>query len=863
MHYIQLIHISIESTIDNNKLQTQILKMQESPNEEPEIEMEEENLPEEQEEAKHNPKTRTAEILSLEARDTSKDMNVEDDDENNRPKPKIQTLRKNQPSFAPITSSQSQPTKKERLRSLFLKYAEVSAETGIPSLKPRQFLKLFQDARLLDSGTGSKLTKPKAEIIYSSHTKSKRGFMGFETFLTCLVKVAETVNPDLAQEKRSRAVEHLISQWLLPLQEIQSSRSAELSYAAQAKSIESLSGISYDAASKELLMSVLPMLKDVYDVYFGNAFKVAKDYKQIAQIATKQLLIFLREFDLTKNFTQKPLALVILEQLVHTPDDRLTNSSEVPAVFGEVGQDYGCYFTLSRFFIFLLWVAVSGFDSTRSDASQYTNAEKVFFLLAKMELSNGFLTLYKNVPKSLSTQHTLIPPAHILSRTVQNNPLSPEPKYKESEEEKVLVGEHEEEQERIAIEMCTDKLQRLFMLYCGVNDNSNTNKMPLFKFMMFLKDAGILGQVSTIDAELVFSKVIGLLNDKRLELEKEGTASPLKNAKVARMYADDVAKRAKMDFKAFYYAITIIAKKMYPDLSTNKALVVLTEKNIKALEERNSKVEKNSELLRGMFEALREDKVVELLTWVHKLVKVYFDAYTDNTGVMGYETFVKFCRDFGIFPDLCSKLVLHSTFYALAFVNSRIIEGTNPSNCFANNFFLDSLSQASQMSVTSVDRAAIRRGEYLDENLFVEALALCALRSKAFDRDNGNIERILHLMEKIAQSQGIAKVKKMMGKTRISAGDIDPLINLRQKYSEYFDKKFASSNPEDVLDEALGEEEPEGEIQFIDPHTYVFLLCSCIFLTVICYLHAQFIVHNITHFLQIISAFQEPEQQCY
>ena len=108
-----------------------------------------------------------------------------------------------------------------------------------------------------------------------------------------------------------------------------------------------------------------------------------------------------------------------------------------------------------------------------------------------------------------------------------------------------------------------------------------------------------------------------------------------------------------------------------------------------------------------------------------------------------------------------------------------------------------------------MDKAAIKRGEYLDENLFVEALALCGLRSKAFDRDNGNIEKILHMMEKIAQSQGIAKVKKMMGKTRISVGDIDPLINLRQKYHEYFEKKITGVDTGLVLDEALAEDEPD------------------------------------------------------
>jgi hypothetical protein len=156
--------------------------------------------------------------------------------------------------------------------------------------------------------------------------------------------------------------------------------------------------------------------------------------------------------------------------------------------------------------------------------------------------------------------------------------------------EKAEMGVEEQEraseQERIAIEMCTDKLQRLFMWYCSISDNSNTNKMPLSKFILFLKDAGTIAgtrdvagtQISITDAELMFAKVIGLLNDKRLELDKESRTSPLKNAKIMKLYSETESKRAKMDFKAFYYALTLVAKKAYPRLSTNKALIAFTEK---------------------------------------------------------------------------------------------------------------------------------------------------------------------------------------------------------------------------------------------------------------------------------------------
>ena len=124
------------------------------------------------------------------------------------------------------------------------------------------------------------------------------------------------------------------------------------------------------------------------------------------------------------------------------------------------------------------------------------------------------------------------------------------------------------------------------MWYCSFSESSNSNKMPLSKFILFIKDAGILAgthesvgnKLTITEVELIFAKVIGLLNDKRLEIDKEGNASPLKNEKIARLFSETESKRAKMDFKAFYYAVTLVSSKVYPGLSQNKALIELTEK---------------------------------------------------------------------------------------------------------------------------------------------------------------------------------------------------------------------------------------------------------------------------------------------
>jgi len=67
-------------------------------------------------------------------------------------------------------------------------------------------------------------------------------------------------------------------------------------------------------------------------------------------------------------------------------------------------------------------------------------------------------------------------------------------------------------------------------------------------------------------------------------------------------------------------------------------------------------------------------------------------------------------------------------------------------------------------------------------------------------------------MEKVTQSPGVSKVKKIIGNTRLASGDIDPIYNLRVRYGYYFEKKKEKipSQKEDlneILDQEIEEEE--------------------------------------------------------
>jgi hypothetical protein len=56
---------------------------------------------------------------------------------------------------------------------------------------------------------------------------------------------------------------------------------------------------------------------------------------------------------------------------------------------------------------------------------------------------------------------------------------------------------------------------------------------------------------------------------------------------------------------------------------------------------------------------------------VHKAMLVYFSHYSDSKGLMNFERFVKFCKDFGLFPDIIPKGKITNFFYTLAAIHAQ------------------------------------------------------------------------------------------------------------------------------------------------------------------------------------------------
>jgi hypothetical protein len=94
---------------------------------------------------------------------------------------------------------------------------------------------------------------------------------------------------------------------------------------------------------------------------------------------------------------------------------------------------------------------------------------------------------------------------------------------------------------------------------------------------------------------------------------------------------------------------------------------------------------------------------------------------------MSFEQFVKFCRDFSVFPDFISKQKLLKIFFALANIQQE--------------------TEAPQNSI-SMDLMDNSEPDSIDEHLFVEAIALIAVENST-ETDNA-LELICNLVERMA-----------------------------------------------------------------------------------------------------------------
>ena len=63
---------------------------------------------------------------------------------------------------------------------------------------------------------------------------------------------------------------------------------------------------------------------------------------------------------------------------------------------------------------------------------------------------------------------------------------------------------------------------------------------------------------------------------------------------------------------------------------------------------------------------LKDQDIVDLLGLIHKTMVFCYKYYSNNKNTICFDKFIKFCKDFGIFPDIIPKSKLLKIFNTLS-----------------------------------------------------------------------------------------------------------------------------------------------------------------------------------------------------
>ena len=159
----------------------------------------------------------------------------------------------------------------------------------------------------------------------------------------------------------------------------------------------------------------------------------------------------------------------------------------------------------------------------------------------------------------------------------------------------------------------------------------------------------------------------------------------------------------EIDFPTFIISIEILSRLLFSNLPVKQAIdVMVVDYILNNKEINNSKINEIEEKIDNLKKLQNNQEMIELLQVVHKAFYPLFIYYTNKN-------FLKFTKDFEIFPNLIGKAKLNS--------------------------FFNGISQYSMYG--------LKDSTLIEHSLFVDLIALMALEMNYPEPEPSTIEKIL------------------------------------------------------------------------------------------------------------------------
>jgi hypothetical protein len=225
--------------------------------------------------------------------------------------------------------------------------------------------------------------------------------------------------------------------------------------------------------------------------------------------------------------------------------------------------------------------------------------------------------------------------------------------------------------------------------------------------------------------------------------------------------------------------LEVISTRLYPDAALETAYISFIGDYLLQLEnEWNDERGVSSNYIKQLMELLKDQDMIEVLILIHKSIIYFYRYYADARGLLNFDNFIRFAKDFNLFPDLIAKSKLLRFFYTMASIHAQTEQ--------------PEISVSSHSSRAESSRASEQdSADVIDEHLFVETLALVACEVVYPEPEPSPVEKVCLLMERMNQSAGPRTVLLAFGHNRAGAGETDDLLYyLREQYPQVFAKSM-------------------------------------------------------------------------
>ena len=684
----------------------------------------------------------------------------------------------------------SQSNKEEnyinKLKEIFEYYCQYGERLNSRILKSHGFIKLFRESGIMDK----KLNTTRLEIIYKSINKNNQ--LNFDQFLNSLVKISSYKYNITSKKDIKNATQKIILEYLYPLYYSIIDKNNKYSNSATNSSLDvnynninqNFEKILYTKLFEEILIQVVPSLFDIYKTYFTNEISISDNLTYIKKTSYKNYFTLIKNLEIIPYLLSNSTCYQIYkyetsnsdvdENIKKNKNFYLEICKKIDFLNMNTTERYnknifGKFFIFFKFLRCLIKMAIIIYEkineennNNNEDINDKLNYEEMFILfLQKIEKSEGFnnFTKINNMSHNYKTSN-IIPINFSIKLNKNNNVNNKEVNdIKENninnENMKIDINQNIETYEPKYInyinEIYGKDLLNLYKTIVNYGDQFNFQYMKSKAFFKFLSDSNLIKtkynnfgiKVNLID--IFFIKMCILMKNNENFLSQ-------KNDKNTKNITINVSC-GEIDYPTFIISIEILSRYLYPNLPVKKAIdKLITEYILNNKEINNNKISEIEQKIENLKELQNNEEMISFLQLVHKAFYPLFLFYTkENDGLMSLNDFMKFTKDFEIFPYLIGKAKLNSMF---------------------NN-----ISQYSSFTKNNTT--------YIEHSLFVDLIALMALDMIYPEPQPTPIEKLLIFIDKISQSAGQSKIVMRTGNYR--SNNFSNFIDIfKEQYPEYF-----------------------------------------------------------------------------